>query len=180
MANGSAHRIIKPQVASAERWLALEIRSWKFGFAVQEGPRLLDWGVRRFPAGGTAAAIRRLAFLLKTYAPSVVIARGTRRVEHRSSDSAVRLIRVIRSELERRSVRFVVLARGDVRDFFARRGYGNKDEIASAVADRFGQLKSRLPRSRKPWDPERSIAAVFDAVATAMAVEGSQEPTADT
>jgi hypothetical protein len=166
----------KPKV---ERRLSLEIRSWKFGYAVFEGTKLLDWGVCRFPAGGIAAAVRKLAFLLKTYAPSLVITRSTRSTQHRSSKSATGLIREIRRELDRRSVGFVVATRRDVREFFDLRGYRTKIEIAAAVADRFGELKSRLPRSRKPWDPERNIVAVFDAVATAIALEGLRELAAD-
>jgi hypothetical protein len=180
MAKRSAQRMTNPEVASVERLLALEIRSWKFGYAVLEGTKLVDWGVCRFPAGAVAAAIRRLAFLLKTYAPTVVIARRTRRAKHRSSQSAVHLIRRIRLELERRSTRFVVLSRGDVRKFFAHGGHLTKAEISTVVADRFDHLKSRLPRSRKPWDPERHVVVVFDAVATAIAFDGLGEPTPDT
>lgn len=160
--------------------MAVEIRSWKFGFAVFDGANLLDWGVCRFPAGGTAIAIRRLEFLLKAYSPPLVIARRVRHAKHSSSKRAVRLIRGIRDELERRSVQFAVLARRDIREYFAHRGCRNKVEVATIIADRFPRLKPRLPRSRKPWDPELNIVAVFDAVATALAFEAFQELTADT
>lgn len=180
MAHAAAHLVGNEKTAPVERQLALEIRSWKFGYAVLEGTKLLDWGVCRFRAGAVAAAIRRLAFVLKTYAPTSAIARGTRRAKRGSSKSAVHLIRGIRLELECRSIRFFVLARRDVRAFFAQRGYVTKAEIASVVADQFGQLKSRLPRSRKPWDPERHVVVVFDAVATAIAFEGFGELTAGT
>jgi hypothetical protein len=176
MADNSAPRLTKQKTAPDERRLALEIRSWKLGFVVLEGTDLLDWGVCRFPAGGIAAPIRRLVFLLKTYAPSIAIARRTRRVEGGSSVNAERLLRKIRRELEGRSIQFVVLARRDVRNFFVQRGCANKNEIAASVADQFEQLKLRIPRSRKPWDPERNMVAVFDAAATVIAFDGLREP----
>jgi len=180
MASGSTHRIITTTDGSTERWLVLEIRSWKFAFAVFDGTNLLDWGVCRFPAGGTPAAIRRLTFFLKAYTPSQVITRCVRRAKHVSSKRAVRLLRGIRDELERRSVPLAVIARRDIREFFARRGCRNKMEVAALIADRFRPLKPRVPRSRKPWDPERNIVAVFDAIATAIAFDGIQEATAGT
>jgi hypothetical protein len=174
MANESAHQLTKHKSASAERRLALEVRSWKFGFAVLEGTNLLDWGVRRFPAGDSVAAIRRLVLVLTAYAPSIAIARRTRRAEHGSSAIAAQLLRTISGELHRRSIRFVVLARRDVRDFFVQQGRANKNAIAMTVADRFELLKSRIPRARRPWDPERSTVTVFDALATTIAFDGLQ------
>jgi hypothetical protein len=178
MAHDSTHRVMEDRTARAERRLGLAIRSWKVGFVVLEGTNFLEWGVCRFPAGGFAPAIRRLAFLLTTYAPSIVIARGTRRADRGSSDNAARLVRKIRRELEGRSVQFVVLARRDLHDFFVRHGCANKNEIAASIADQFEQLKLRIPRSRKPWDPERNIVAVFDAAATVIAFDGLREPAA--
>lgn len=165
-----------------ERVLALEIRSRKFGFAVLQGPNLLDWGVRGFPAGarGIEAAIGRLVFLLKLYAPSTVIARRTRRARDESAERTSRVFRRIRSELKHRSIPFIVIARHNLREFFAGHGCRTKQEIAAVTADSFGQLKPRLPRLRKPWEPERNIVVVFDALATAVAFNALREPTADT
>jgi len=162
-----------------ERQLALEIRSWKFGYAVLEGENLLDWGVRWFPPGESKIAIRRLTVLLKVHTPSVVVTRSTRRVNHGSSESAAHVLRTIRDELKRRSIRFVALARRDARTFFAQRGCRNKHEVALAVANRFGQLKPRVPKLRKAWDPESAIAAVFDAIATTMAFAALRQPAID-
>ena len=114
-------------------------------------------------------------FVLKTYAPSIAIARRVRRAEGRSSENAARLLRKVRRELKGRSVQFVVLARRDVRNFFVQHGCANKNEIAASVADQFEQLKLRIPRSRKPWDPERNMVAVFDAAATVIAFDGLHE-----
>jgi hypothetical protein len=125
------------------------------------------------------AAMDRFAFLLKLYGPSTVITRQTRRAKDKSSQNALCVFRTLRGELKRRSVPFEALARTDVRKFFSERGCKNKHEIAAVVADQFGQLKSRLPRPRKAWDPERQIVAVFDAIATAFVFDTLRSPTAD-
>jgi len=164
-------------VNSTERWLALEIRSWKLGFIVLEGNDLLEWGTRRFRPGVMSTAIHKLAFLLRIYAPSIVITRSTRRAKHPSSSDAAHLLRSFCQELELRSVPFVVLSRDEVRNSFVQQGYTSKNEIARVVAGRFERLTPRIPRSRKPWDPERGMVVVFDAAATAIAFERLREAT---
>ncbi len=178
MVTEAAHRLENEETRSHERKLALEIRSRRFGFAVIQGTDLLDWGVRTFPFGvaGAEVAIGRLAVLLKLYAPSTVFARRTRRVRGESSENAAHIFRTIRGELKRRSVRFEVLARADVREYFVGRGHHNKQEIATVISDRFSQLKSRLPPARKKWEPERQIFAVFDAIATAVVCNAETWP----
>jgi|SRR5579871_896116 len=168
MATETENRLKDDESKPGDRLLALEIRSRKFGFAVLQGAELLDWGVRSFPGGlvGIEAAIGRLAFILKLYSPSVAIARRTRRVKDRSSMSASRVLRKFRGALKQRSIPLLVLPRRDVHNAL---GCRTKQEIFAVVAHRLGQLKSKLPRARKPWEPERNIVAVFDAVATALA-----------
>jgi hypothetical protein len=156
---------------NGERHLALEVRSRKLGFAVFQGSDLLDWGARRYAAGavGAAGAFEKLRSLLKLYAPHIVIARQTRRVHDESSEIAARRLYKIRMELRSRSIRLVVVNRRDVRRFFAQYGCRAKHDIASLIANRFPELKWRLPRRRKPWDSEAHAAAVFDAIGTAIA-----------
>jgi hypothetical protein len=165
-----------------ERELALEIRPRRFAFGMLEGGALVDWGGRAFPPGaaGLKVAIHKLSVLLKIHAPSVVIARRPRQVKHRSSERAALVFANIQQELERRSLPFAVLTREDVHDAFERQGYRTKHEIAATIADRFDQLKPKLPRRRKAWDPERQIMSVFDAIATAIAFNsGSPDSTND-
>lgn len=170
------HGLTNSETKSAERQLALEIRSRKFGFTLLEGKELLDWGVRSFPSGklGGDAAIKGLSLLLKLYAPSVVIARRTRRVKNESSKQASSILRKIQIELTRRSVRFEVLERRDIMQFYAEHGCRTKQEIAALLAENFRYLKLRVPRRRKAWEPERYILAIFDAFATAVAFSRTQ------
>jgi hypothetical protein len=167
---------------SAERQLALEIRSWRFGFAVLEGDDLLEFGARRFPTSlaGAKVAVRSLTFLMRLYAPSVVITRSTRRAQDESSTHVSAIFRSIRHEVESRSVRFVVLPRSEVLEFFGERGRHAKHEIAAFVGDHFSQLESSVPRRRKAWEPERYLLVVFDAIATALAFRAMNPHTEQT
>lgn len=115
------------------------------------------------------AGIHRLMALLQLYGPSLVIVRRTRRASGESSKHAARLFGKLREEMRARSIPFIPLDRSDIRMVFATLGCRTKHEIASAVADRFPELRPRLPRPRKPWDKERKRVAVFDAIATAIA-----------
>ena len=154
------------------RQLALEIRSRRFGFAVLDGGELLDWGVRYYPSGSLRIeiALKRLAFLLKLYEPSSVIARRPRDIRDESSRHALHLLAAVRRHLESRSVRFSVADRCRVCEYFARQGIHTKYEIASAIAQQFIQLRDLLPRPRKTWEHERALMVVFDAITTAVAV----------
>jgi hypothetical protein len=156
--------------ANDERLLALEVRARRLAFAVFEGSGLLDWGARSYAAGplGVESSIEKLRFLLHLYAPPVVIARGTRHAKDRSSEAAAHALRTIKTELKRRSIRLVLVDRHDVRQFFAQYGCRAKHEIAALIANQFPELKWRVPRPRRPWDPEAYAVAVFDAVATAL------------
>lgn len=170
--------VVKPEdrLGKGERKLTLEIRGQKFAFALIERSQLIEWGTRTFAPGtsGVKAGIAKLAFLLKIYVPSVVIARSARTAKHESSKRALTFLRTIDRELTARAVPFVVLPRAEVDKFFAERGCGNKSEIASLIAERFIEFKTRKPRPRKPWDPEARIAPVFDAIATALVFTGRE------
>jgi hypothetical protein len=64
--------------------------------------------------------------------------------------------------IRRIPIKRVALAAGDGRP-------QNKYQRAAALAERFPQLQSRLPRFRKPWMTEDPRVNVFDALAFALA-----------
>jgi hypothetical protein len=168
MVSKAADRLSEGGSEPSERQLALEIRSWRFGFAILQGDDLLEVGARRYPSGGAETAIKSLTFLIRLYRPSAVITRTTRRARQGSSQRASFVSNRIMGEVKRHSIRYVVVPRRDVRKFFASQGCRNKHEIATLLAGRFSQLKPRLPNRRRTWDPEWYAFALFDAVATAV------------
>ena len=59
-------------------------------------------------------------------------------------------------------------SRAKVKQTFGESGASNKYEIAIAIAKRFPELTTRLPRFRKPWMSEDYRMSIFDAVALAV------------
>lgn len=176
MATNATNRVIPNTEGAAERILALEIRSWKIAYAVLEDEHLLDWGTSQFPPGQSASALEKIDFILRTYKPSVAVTRRTRRVNDVPSRKAVGVLRAVLQRLKRRSVRCLVIKRAAVSDYFFQRGCRNKDQIFAAVAERVSEMRRRMPAARKPWNPEGSMTAVFDALATAIAFDAPRQP----
>lgn len=173
MAGGAQHRVD----AGSERGclLALEIRSGKVGFALFERLKLIDWGIFNFSQGtqGDAEIQAKVSKFLSLYLPDVVVTRGTRMVagQHNARNVLKRLVKMTKSE----SVPIVVLERAKIGKFFARHECYTKHDIARFAANRFPELQWRIPRRRKPWQPESSTAAMFDAIATALAYQSNFE-----
>ncbi len=157
-------------VSAGERQLALEVRARRLAFAVFQGSSLLDWGARTYAIGlpGVDGVIEKLRFLLNLYAPPVVIVRGIRNTEDNASKTTIVVLRRIKTELKRQSVRLVVVDRLNVQRFFAQYGCRAKHDVASLLADQFPELKWRVPRPRRAWDSEAYAVAVFDAIGTAV------------
>jgi Holliday junction resolvasome RuvABC endonuclease subunit len=152
-----------------KRVLAIDPTSRGFGFAVLEGPRkLIDWGVKQLRKEKTARSILQSKELMARYCPDVVVVedwqgRGSRRCLRIGN-----LIRAIRTMAERRRISTRCFSRFRVRQAFASWHAWTKYQIAIAIARQLPELKSRLPRYRKPWMSEDERMAIFDAVAFAL------------
>ena len=128
--------------------LALDVHPQSFGFVVFEGPnQILDWGVRSFRTGVNAvkvpAATKFLA-LLDEFGPSAVVMR-----ERLTGRPAKQTKMHMMIEREARSHRIPVrrITHREVNRAFV--GFDrNKYEVASALAQQFPDLASRLPPRR--------------------------------
>lgn len=151
------------------RTLALEIRLRRVGFAVFEGSdRLLDWGIRRWDADACPAVsvTNRVAPLLVLYSPAVVILKD---LGHTNRSKRRTVIMAVKRKIGKLSIDVHMVRRDDVRQAFRQSGSENKYQIASTIAAMFPGLKRKLPQKRKPWQPERYNAVLFDAIALALA-----------
>jgi hypothetical protein len=153
--------------------LAIDLRHRRFGYAVFEGHRqLLDCGVRVYPAVGDAEAEmakKRLAALFRLYSPSAIVLSKDRadRALIRSQMRAV--VDAVRREAADNAIPIYVLEQSQVRETFFNLGCNNKDEVASALARIFPELRWNLPPKRELGDPEHSRMTVFDAIALGLA-----------
>jgi len=150
----------------AQRIIALDIRSQRFGYAVIEAPpiRFLDWGVRTV---GTRRRTWHVADLIRMYRPCFVVVRRRKTGGKRDTPGARNIMRAIRSEARQGHVPVAQISEWALKKFF--RGYGKrtKHEIASLLAASFTELKWKLPPPRrvKFWRPESARMGIFDATA---------------
>ena len=160
------------ELPTAERLLALEMRSQKMGFVVFEGPtRLLDWGFRSYayPTCRLHEIVaRKVRPLLFRYRPSAVV---MRRDNHYSSQSPARLqisVGAIRKEAKRFGVEFRLMRTTSRKHFFVQVGCDAKHQVAQLIAELFKEISWRAQPKRKAWHSESYHTVIFDAVATGL------------
>src|SRR6266853_3466127 len=151
------------------RVLALDVHPRSFGFVVFEGPnRMLDWGVRSFRTGVNAvkiSAAQKFLALLDEFRPSAVVVRE--RLTRRTAGHT-KMLATSESQARSRRIPARYLSRRDVNRAFV--GFeSNKYEVASALAQQFPALASRLPPRRKCWQSEDYRMGIFDAAAVGVA-----------
>lgn len=79
----------------------------------------------------------------------------------------------LREAGEAQGITFELLGRDDIQRFYDERYLETKHAIASWLANRFTALQPLLPPRRRLWDAENYQSAVFDAIATKVAFDGS-------
>jgi len=152
-----------------KRVLALDVHPRSFGFVVFEGPnRMLDWGVRSFRTGANAVKVpasTKFLALLDEFRPSAVVI-GERLTGRTAKQT--RMLATIERQVRSRRIPVRRVSRRDVNRAFV--GFeSNKYEVASALAQQFPALASRLPPRRKCWQSEDYRMGIFDAAALGVA-----------
>jgi len=157
---------VRRKASPPQRALAIDPTSRGFGFAVLEGPgTLVDWGVRSVPRTPRKVAQGKLRELITLYRPDVLVVEDCttpstrRRTRVRQLlDDLARMAKEAHLQTHRISVH-------QVHKLFAPKGRTTKHGIASAIAEHFPELSSRLPPERKIYMSEAERMAIFDATA---------------
>lgn len=144
------------------RILALDPSRGGFGFVVLEGASLLDWGVS-FRRESEPSFVR----LLESYAPDLCVTELMGSNPKRGVRARTLIDTVHRLSQERR-VRVHCLSDRDVAHAMGWQKHRKYDR-ACDIAERFPELRSRLPAAPKPWIGEAGSYAMFDAMALALA-----------
>lgn len=159
--------------------LAVDPTTKGFAFVVIEDGLLVDWGVRHAGLDKNRGSLRKLRLLLKQFSPDILVVEDT---HHRSSRRWRRVRQLIgrfAQEARRYHASVKRVARREVQQHFS--SYSRqltKHRIALALAERFPELRSRLPRIRKMWMTEDERMSIFDALAMAIVVTaGTETPT---
>ncbi len=151
-----------------KRFLAVDVRPRRFGFALFERPsRLLDCGVARFQSAGRAAI--RIGSFIAAFHPELLILRKFAEHSRRNTAGARRVMKAVGRQARRVAVRVVFVSERRVRNTFQQKRKITKRQIAASLASMFPELGWKLPPQRKPWQSEHPRMAMFDAVSLAVA-----------
>lgn len=169
-----------------QRVLAIDPTVRGYAFAVLEGPdAIIDWGVTQVaPKEKNRRSLRSIEEKIISYEPEVIVLEDSGANSSRRSARVRQLINEISLIAEKRRIVRRRFSRSRVRTAFRFVGKPNKQAIAKAIAERFPELRPRLPRERKPWMSEDERMNIFDAVSLALAyfgpkaAEETQEPAA--
>lgn len=160
---------MKKKTHSNERVLAIDPMSRGFAWVVLEGPdRPLDWSTADVREEKTKETLRRVAELLETYEPDVVVLEDPRGFGSRRRARVARLLDSIRNLVQSSGVRVWTCPMATVKAVFSQWEAGTKEEIADEVACRYPALALRRPPLRKIWMPEDPRINLFDAAAFAL------------
>jgi hypothetical protein len=155
-----------------QRILAIAPSTRGVGFAVLEGEKLVDWGVKSARKEKNAASLVKVDDLITHYRPTRLVLEDSSPESSRRSPRIRALSTRIIALAAKRSVKVKVLGRKIMKKAYFADGKGTKHEIAELLAQRFPQeLGTRLPPKRKPWNSEHHQMGVFDAVAIAIAFQ---------
>jgi hypothetical protein len=148
------------------RLLAIDLTAKGFGFVLLDAKLgLLDWGFSSIPAHDDATFLARVstridrghptALVLENFAPTKSREAATRR-----SNLAIRLA-------EERKIGLCQVSQKIVQGIL---GPGTKNDFANVLAERFPELRRRVPEERKRWSAEDERSHIFDALALAVAL----------
>jgi Holliday junction resolvasome RuvABC endonuclease subunit len=149
--------------------LAIAPSTVGFGFAVLDGDKLVDWGIKTANGNKNRESLRKLEAMIIHYKPGVLVledyaAEGCQR-RQRIKSLGIQIVAFARKH----DLRVRMVSRQQVKKKLLPNGKGNKDDIAESIAKRFPEeLGPRLPRKRKSWMREAYQMGIFDALALAL------------
>lgn len=160
--------------------LAIQPNAARMGYAVFEGPELVDWGIKKLgtvlslKTRMTKKAVRCLDQLVYRHEPEVLVLPDGRG----SSSGRNVFLKAVRSRAGEQAHITMTVTRGDVQRAFA--GFlgtekASKDEIMPVLARWFPELSPALPNRRRLWDTEDYWVPMFDAVSLAITYMDKQQ-----
>lgn len=156
------------------RLLAIDLTAKGFGFALLDRRRgLLDWGFCTVLAADDQAFAARLHARIDRGQPTVIVLENFAPTKGR--ENALKRRDFIMTVATDRRLGMCHVSRIVVQRVM---GVSTKAQIAKALADRFPELRPRIPPARKRWTTEDERMHIFDALALALVVISPGEPAA--
>ena len=144
-----------------EHVLAVAVSTGKMGYAFLVDGHPYDWGLSLVASESTRSAYEHTTAWIEYYQPELVVAE---RIGPSSRKKAVSkaLADAILTAAQDSNVKVACVDRVQK--------YPNKYAEADAIAKRFPELKSYLPKPRRLWDSEPRRIIIFEAISLALSV----------
>ena len=148
------------------RLLAIDLTAKGFGFVLLDARLgLLDWGFSSMPATDDAVFLARVSARIDKGRPTALVLENFAPI--RGREAAVRRQGLAIKLAEERGIGLCQVSQKIVQGIL---GPATKAEIARTLAERFPELKVRIPRERHRWATEDERMHIFDALALAVVV----------
>ena len=142
-------------------------------YAVFDGPdTVLEWGSGEIWADGKKRGDfknARIRTALRVSSPATVVVRKSQYRGSLDSPLKDRLLRQIKRDAEGYLIPVVMISHADIRRAFQLPRRASKYRVASVIAQRFPELRLKLPAERRAWEPELHSMIIFDAIAVGLA-----------
>lgn len=148
------------------RLLAIDLTAKGFGFALLDARLgLLDWGFSSCPAADDVVFLARVSARIDRGRPTALVLENFAPI--RGREAAVHRQRLAITLAEERQIGLCQVSQKIVQGVL---GPGTKTQIAKVVAERFPELRHRMPRDRTRWATEDERMHIFDALALAVTI----------
>ena len=156
--------------------LAFQPSTRGLGYIVFEREdRLIDWGVCEARVAKNPRSRLSARRLMAQFKPDVVVMEDPKTYGSRRTTRIVALIDGIAADAKKQGFAVRQIARSAMIKRFSVFGRASNDDVASAVAGMFPELKPRLPKRRQPWQPEHYSMAIFLTAAFAVTFFADQQ-----
>lgn len=149
------------------RIIAISPTSKGVGYAIIEGPVLIEYGIK-YGEGPekNKQCLRQLEQLLRQYYPTILVVEDTSKKDCRRSERVRRLIAGASILGLQHDCQVQVITKEEMHATFPQSR--TRHEVATAVTEIFPELRRRLPPQRKFYATEDVKIAFFAAVALAV------------
>jgi RNase H-fold protein (predicted Holliday junction resolvase) len=154
------------------RILGIALSTRGIGYAVLEGERLAESGVKQARGDKNAVSITKVKDLISHYQPTVVALEDASAKDSRRSPRIRKLTDRLVELFAQHRIRSVLLSQEQVRKvFYAQGAEGSHHDIAAILSRKYPEdLADRLPPKRRLWESEDHRMDQFKAVALALAL----------
>ncbi len=150
--------------------MAINMTNGRLGYVVLEGPHfLIDWGVLDLRGAGDPERIEKTCDVIAWNLPDVLVLEDVAAKGCLKGARTRKLINRLDEEARRRAIETAILSRLEVQAVFEPLGATTRHAIARIIADRFPELRRRLPYAKRAWDPEHHNMTLFAAASFALA-----------